>query len=158
MKEKDPKLSLIIVISLTASANILTYLLGVFQDYVTMKRTGLMGLIDQFTCIFGCGLLIILLEKLTSVVVRRLFPDSSYRGALIFAALLYGIVPWLNEIGHELFRDAWTFKNPQIFTYWDGLICALSASAGAAVCVIYNLIKAGKENSYNDEETRTGES
>lgn len=158
MKEKDPKLSLIIVIVLTAAANILTYLLGIFQDYVTMRRTGLMGLIDQFICIFGCGLLIILLEKLTSVVVRRSFPDRSYRGALIFAALLYGIVPWFGEIGHELFRDAWIFKSPEIYTYWDGLICAFSASAGAAVCVIYNLIKAGKENSYNCEEAGAGKS
>ena len=147
MKEKDLKLSLIIVIVLTAAANILTYFLGVFQNYVTMKRTGFMELIDQFTCLCGCGLLIILLEKFTSVVVRRITPDSSYRGALIFVAILYGIVLWFNDFGHELFRDAWMFESPEIYTYWDGLICAFSATGGAAFCVIYNIIRLGKGNS-----------
>jgi len=141
MKKKDLKFSLIIVIILSAAANILTFFLGVLQNYITMKRTSLMQTIDQSLCLCGCGLLIIMLEKLTSIVVRKRFPDKSYRGALIFVALLYGIVPWFNSIGYELFRDAWMFDSPEIFTYWDGLICAISASAGALVCIIYNLIK-----------------
>jgi len=54
MKKKDLKFSLIIVIILSAVANILTFFLGVLQNYVTMERTSLMQTIDQSLCLCGC--------------------------------------------------------------------------------------------------------
>ncbi|MBQ8966554.1 hypothetical protein [Ruminococcus sp.] len=135
--------SFLVIGAVTAAAGYGLNLL-MYRQFRSLFMKTRMEFPDVLITLFGGGLSIILVELLAALIISKTMPTVNCRGGLNLGAAIHGLLPWVNDIGHEVLRDIWPFHGPDMYSYLSSLPFVLFTSVGAVVCIVINEKRAGR--------------